>query len=289
MDFISRTEPAGESRQPAYTFIFQSERLLLRPTGHSAAVPLDTEIARLGLVPQHRLYLGCLQDGAAGPVDCFCGEIPPGTALPEGLIAEDLRAAHPLIGETLFGVAGRAVQIVAWDRTHQYCGQCGTPTETQAGERAKRCPRCGLVSYPRISPATIMAVVRRTPRGPELLLARNHRFAPGRYSVVAGFVEPGESLEECVQREVFEETGIRICNIRYFGSQPWPFPNSLMVGFTAEYAGGEIQLEASELAEAGWFRADALPNIPPRMTIARRLIDWFVDFARAPASGAGEA
>ena len=119
-------------------------------------------------------------------------------------------------------------------------------------------------------------MVRRDDDGDRILLARNHRFPPGRYSVVAGFVEPGESLEECAQREVLEEVGIRIKNIRYFKSQPWPFPNSLMIGFTAEYDEGEIKLEESEIADAGWFSADNFPSLPPKMTIARKLIDWFV-------------
>ncbi len=166
--------------------------------------------------------------------------------------------------------------MVAWDRTHRFCGQCGAPTEDEPHERAKRCPACGLIGYPRLSPAIIIAVVRKTDQGDRLLLARNHRFPTGRYSVIAGFVEPGETLEECAQREVCEEVGIRIRNVRYFGSQPWPFPNSLMIAFTAEYAGGEITLEESEIAEAGWFAAGALPDIPPRMSISRRLIDWFV-------------
>ena len=168
------------------------------------------------------------------------------------------------------------MQIVAWDRTHQFCGRCATPTETLTNQRARRCPACGLTSYPRISPAIIIAVIRRDAHGARILLARNHRFPAGRYSVLAGFVEPGESLEECAQREVLEEVGIRIKNIRYFKSQPWPFPNSLMIGFTAEYDEGEIKLEESEIADAGWFAADNLPQLPPRMTIARKLIDWFV-------------
>ncbi len=145
------------------------------------------------------------------------------------------------------------------------------------GERAKKCPNCGLTNYPRLSPAIIIAVVRPTEQGNRLLLARNHRFPSGRYSVIAGFVEPGESLEECAQREVREEVGIRIKNICYFGSQSWPFPNSLMVGFTAEYDSGTLVLEAAEIAEAQWFAADHLPLLPPKMSIARRLIDWFVE------------
>src|SRR5690606_32955256 len=137
-------------------------------------------------------------------------------------------------------LAGRAVQIVDWDRTHQFCGRCGSPMERLDNERAKKCPACGLSNYPRLSPAIIIAVTRRINGQNRLLLARNHRFPPDRYSVIAGFVEPGESLEDCARREVQEEVGIQIQNIRYFGSQAWPFPNSLMLGFTAEYAGGDI-------------------------------------------------
>ncbi len=139
-------------------------------------------------------------------------------------------------------------------------------------ERAKRCPKCGLVNYPRLSPAVIVLISR----GDELLLARAHRFPTGMYSILAGFVEPGESLEETVVREVREEVGIEVKDIRYFGSQPWPFPNSLMIGFTATYAGGDIVLEPEELVDAAWFNKHNLPQIPPKISIARKLIDWFV-------------
>jgi len=165
------------------------------------------------------------------------------------------------------------VQIVTWDRTHQYCGQCATPTDTLPQERARRCPACGLTSYPRLSPAVIIAIVRRDEHGDRILLARNHRFPPGRYSVVAGFVEPGETLEQALAREAAEEVGVRLRAPRYFASQPWPFPHSLMIAFTAEYAGGELRCEDAEIAEARWFPADALPALPPSVSIARRLID----------------
>ena len=141
-------------------------------------------------------------------------------------------------------------------------------------ERAKLCPKCGLLSFPRLSPAVIMLVYR----GDELLLARNHGFADGFFSVLAGFVEPGESLEEAVEREVHEEVGLDLTEIRYFGSQPWPFPHSLMIGFTARYAGGEIRLQEAELAEAGWFnRRGELPRLPGKLSIARKLIDAFLE------------
>jgi NAD+ diphosphatase len=192
------------------------------------------------------------------------------------MTADGLRQLAAPLGETFFALAGRAVQMVAFDQTHRYCGRCGAHMERMAHERAQECPNCGLVGYPRLSPAIIIAVLRRTERGEEILLARNHRFPPGRYSVLAGYVEPGETLEECAQREVCEEVGINITHIRYFGSQPWPFPNSLMIGFTAEYESGELAVEEAELADARWFGADALPKLPPTTTIARQLIDWFV-------------
>jgi NAD+ diphosphatase len=140
-------------------------------------------------------------------------------------------------------------------------------------ERARRCPRCGFMSFPRLSPAVIM----RIDRDDRILLARNVSFAQGFFSVLAGFVEPGESLEEAVVREVHEEVGLELTDIRYFGSQPWPFPHQLMIGFTARYAGGEIQIEPTELAEAGWYGRDALPALPGKISISRRLIDAWIE------------
>jgi NAD+ diphosphatase len=277
MEFISRTAPPDDERAPAYWFIFRDDKLLITASGEMASLPLVIDIAELGITPLRALYLGYLQEGAAHRIDCYAAEIAPESALPVGMTVEGLRQLYTELGEMLWTLAGRAIQIVTWDRTHQYCSQCGTPSETLPYERAKRCPHCGLVTYPRLSPAIIIAVVRRSEDGPMLLLARNHRFPTGRYSVLAGYVEPGETLEECARREVFEEVGVRIDNVRYFGSQPWPFPNSLMIGFTADYAGGELTLEEAEIAEARWFAAAALPEIPPKMTIARRLIDWFVE------------
>jgi NAD+ diphosphatase len=274
--FTSRVEPPEDLHEPAYWFAFQGDKLCARPNGHKAEVPQAADLAQLGLMPRRQLYLGYLEDGDARRTHCYCAEVSADAALPAGLIADGLRQLYPQLDELSFGLAGRAVQILTWDRTHAFCGQCGVATEALAHERAKHCPQCGLISYPRLSPAIIIAVIRRAADGERILLARNHRFPAGRYSVIAGYVEPGESLEECAQREVGEEVGIRIKDIRYFGSQPWPFPNSLMIGFTAEYDGGEFALEEAEIADAGWFAVDALPSLPPKMSIARRLIDWFV-------------
>ena len=281
LTFVSSIAAPEGDREAAYWFAFQGDKLLVHPRGDAADVPLAADISQLGVAPIRQVYLGYLQDAQAQKTHCYCAEIAADAPLPAGVIAEGLRQLYGQLAEPLFALAGRAVQIVSWDRTHQFCGQCGAPTEAMPHERAKHCPACGLMSYPRLSPAIIIAVVRETPQGKRLLMARNHRFPAGRYSVVAGYVEPGESLEECAQREVLEEVGIRIKNIRYFGSQPWPFPNSLMIGFTAEYDSGEFALEEAEIAEAGWFAADAFPGLPPKMSIARRLIDWFAETAGA--------
>jgi NAD+ diphosphatase len=169
--------------------------------------------------------------------------------------------------------SGLAAQLYRWNNSHKFCGQCGGLTEDKADERAKVCLKCDLIYFPRLSPAVIVAVIKDK----KILLARSGRFPYGFYSVLAGFVQPGETLEECVAREVYEEVGIVVKNIRYFDSQPWPFPDSLMLGFTAEYASGDIYVDQSEIADAGWFGAFNMPNIPPKISIARQLIDWYVD------------
>jgi NAD+ diphosphatase len=170
--------------------------------------------------------------------------------------------------------AGRAVQVVEWARTHRFCGRCGTPTEPSPGERGMKCPACALIAYPRLAPAMITLVTRGDP-GPEqeALLARGANFPLPMYSCLAGFVEPGENLEGAVVREVREEVGITVDGVRYMGSQPWPFPHSLMIGFRADYVEGDLVLDETEIADAQWFRRDALPQIPPGISIARNLID----------------
>ncbi|UCD81100.1 MAG: NAD(+) diphosphatase [Desulfobacterales bacterium] len=259
--------PAKEAAQ-ALWFVFEKDRLLLKSNDNGCLVPCSHDLAKLNLLPIRRQYLGAL-DGR----QCYAAEMPDTPALADGMILQGLRETFGQLEEELIWIAGRANQLVDWNRNHLFCGQCGQPTGDKLEERAKICPVCGLVNYPRLSPAIIAAVVR----GDRLLLASNKRFRPGYYSVLAGFVEPGENLEQCVAREIMEEVGISVKNIRYFGSQPWPFPNSLMVAFVADYAGGEITIDRSEIVDAAWFRADNLPSIPPRITIARHLIDWFVN------------
>jgi NAD+ diphosphatase len=185
---------------------------------------------------------------------------------------KDLRSAMTVLDENFSALAGRAFQIIQWDRTHQFCGQCGERTTPLHAERARKCLQCGLLQFPRLSPA-IIVLVRK---GRKLLLARSRQTPPGMYSILAGFVEPGETLEQAVEREVKEEVGISIRNICYFGSQPWPFPHSLMIGFTAEYSEGELEIDPNEMEDAGWYSVGQLPLLPPPISISRRLIDDFL-------------
>ncbi|MDX5372544.1 MAG: NAD(+) diphosphatase [Pseudomonadaceae bacterium] len=171
-----------------------------------------------------------------------------------------------------FRMLSFAEQVATWSRNHRFCGRCGSATSQVPGERCMRCPACGLDSYARISPSMIVLVSR----GDEVLLARSPRFVPGIYSTLAGFVEPGESAEECVIREVREEVGVEVGNLQYLGSQGWPFPHSLMLGFHAEYVGGEIVPQADEIEDARWFPIDRLPPLPMQRSIARYLIDLHV-------------
>lgn len=219
--------------------------------------------------PAEGLYLGEL-DGAP----CFAREGDP----PEGTAPMPLRQLFGVLSEDAFGVALRALGFLAWDRDHKFCGRCGTETARSTEERARTCGSCGLVAYPRISPAVIVLVEKDG----KALLARNARTRMPFFSTLAGFVEVGETLEQCVARELREEAGIDVRDVRYFGSQPWPFTGSLMIGFTAHWAAGELAPEPTEIAEADWFAPDALPVVPPKLSIARELIDDFVSRHRSP-------
>ena len=172
----------------------------------------------------------------------------------------------------IFYLVGRAKQVVDWSRQHVFCGACGSKTLESTTDRSKKCPSCNIPFYPRISPSIIVLVTK----GEELLLAKNANAQGNFYSTLAGFVEPGESIEETVHREVFEEVGIKIKNLRYFSSQSWPFPNSLMLGFHAEYSDGEIRIQEEEIADARWFHYKEMPNKPAMMSISGWLIDDYL-------------
>ncbi len=183
-----------------------------------------------------------------------------------------LRAVITTAPTDVLSLAGRAYQIAEWARTHQFCGVCATRMQATESERSFRCPACGMVAYPRISPA-MMVLIKR---GDEALLARATASTTNMFSALAGFVEAGETIEETVHREVMEEVGLQVHKLQYFGSQPWPFPHSLMIAFTAEYLAGEIRTDANEIAEAKWFaRDEPLINVPGTFSIAGHLLRSF--------------
>lgn len=196
----------------------------------------------------------------------------PDSGLP-GLQILTLRDALITLPEAPADLLSTGFQVWQWWQDHRYCGRCGERTQPHPRERARWCDRCHIPWYPRIAPCVIV-IIRRDDR---FLLARSSRVTRNFYSLIAGFVEPGESLEQAVTREVKEETGLDVCNVRYQSSQPWPFPHQLMAGFIADYQGGELCLQEDELADAGWFSSDEHPPIPPETTIAGRLISAVKD------------
>ena len=196
----------------------------------------------------------------------------PGWEPPAGVVPVGLRSVLGLLPEPELSLALIAAHFALWRRTSRFCGICGTATVQSRRHRAMACPSCGHLTFPKVSPAVIVQVTR----GSQILLGRSRRHPRGSYSVLAGFVDPGESLEDTVHREIKEESGILVKDIRYFGSQPWPFPDSLMVGFTAVFDGGTLQNLDDELEDVGWFGVDALPPVPPAHSIARAMIDDFV-------------
>lgn len=247
---------------PALWFAFQRSSILVSDSA-SAALPCCRDLAEHGIATVRSHYLGLL-----GAQHCYAAEVDVTHPLPDGWAPLGLRDLFGMVDGTVAALSGRALQIIDWERNHQFCSRCGTPMKARTDERARACPACRFTSYPPVSPAVMVLITR----GRELLLARKAVWPPGRYSAIAGFVEPGEMLEDTVVRETREEVGVEVGELRYFGSQPWPFPHSLMVAFTAEYAGSEVRPDGVEIEEAAWFDAEALPNLPPSVSISRRLI-----------------
>ena len=259
-------KPPNNLAVSALWFILDKDQLLTKIKAERFCIPDTADLKALQISLSYELYLGSL-DGQP----CFAGVLETGSLFDASFKLTNLRTLFGLIPDTLIWIAGRANQLLYWHLTHLYCGKCGQETRDKIDERAKTCPRCQHINYPRLSPAVIVAILR----GNQILLARNRRFKMPFYSVLAGFVEPGETLEECVTREIKEEVGISVKNIRYFGSQPWPFPDSLMIAFVSDYATGEVVVDRSEIIDAAWFSKKNLPKIPPKISIARQLIDWF--------------
>jgi len=245
------------------TFAFRQNELLVRAA--DAGLPDAATAARLGPEPSAEVPVGLW-----GRDYCRAIWLPKTAVAPDGHEFKGLRALWARVDDDFLAVAGRALQLVEWARTHRFCGSCGQPMTLTPGERAMKCA-CGHTAYPRVSPA-MMVLVKR---GASILLARNVAVpAGGRMSALAGFVEAGESIEDAIHREVREEVGLEVTDLRYFASQSWPFPGSLMIAFTAEYAGGDIRCDPAEIAEARWFGpGDKLPELPPPQSISRALIE----------------
>jgi len=258
-------------RESGWIFAFRGNELLVLQGGQdgaSARLPQRSEWQELGLSnePMHTV-------GHLGGEPALAVALPAATEPPPGTAFDGLRRLWGKLDEATWRLAGRAVQILDWDRNHRFCGRCGTPTEASPDERSCTCPSCGLQHFPRLSPAVIVLVTR----GDELLLARSPHFAPGVYSTLAGFVEPGESLEDTVAREIHEEVGVTLSDVRYFGSQPWPFPQ-LPDGRLPPRSGPPESCNRSRersRTPAG-STPDALPLLPAPMSIARRLIDDYL-------------
>lgn len=287
-DFLPLARPPEKpSISDSLCFAFKDRDLLLIGESGNYRLPSLSEMEGSGMNPIRTQYLGEL-----GDISCYSmelenpedpGELVSGSPFADPSAADacepigkscfvGIRELNGLLEETLSALAGKAVHIMEWDRNTLFCGRCGSETSLKEEERAKMCPECGFTAFPKISPAIIVLIEK----GDKLLLARSPHFPPGRYSIIAGFVEPGESIEQAVVREVMEEVGIGIKNIKYFGSQPWPFPDSLMLGFTAEFSEGEISVDGVEIEEADWFTINEIPNIPGITSISGKLIRYFI-------------
>jgi NAD+ diphosphatase len=268
--FIKEVLEPGYKNGKSLWFVFREDRLLVRSIDENQyTIPIVENIKELEITPIRTHYLGRYGDHC-----CYYAEVSGEKKFPPGMMLFQLWALFDLLDYDLLQIAFFAFHILKWDQTSLYCGRCGSPTKNMEKERAKKCEKCDLISYPRISPAVIVAVIKDN----TILLAKNNRFRHREmYSVLAGFVDPGETLEECVKREIKEEADIEVDNIRYFSSQPWPFPDSLMMGFVADYKSGEISVDGDEIVEAEWFTPENLPNIPGKVSIARKLIDWFIE------------
>ena len=218
--------------------------------------------------------------GEVAGVPVYAEEVDPETEEPQGYEFDTLWSFLTTVEQPVFYLIGRAKQLVDWHRQHHFCGACGQVTSTTPVDRSRKCESCNIAFYPRLSPSIIVLVNR----GEDILLARNAQARGNFYSTLAGFVEAGESIEETVHREVFEEVGIKVKNLKYYNSQSWPFPNSLMLGFHAEYDSGDIVIQEAEIAEAKWFHYTDLPNRPAMMSISGWLIDDFITRMQAESA-----
>jgi NAD+ diphosphatase len=264
--FVPAKRGAAPPARTGQWLIVQDQHLLVAAGAGDLRLPAGEMPAGLdGASPP--LLLGTHRD-----VPCWVTQVPREAAVPEGLRRETL---VPMRGTTLpdelLSLGGMAMQALWWESTSGHCPRCGVSTERIENEWGKRCPACRYEHYPHLHPAVIVLVRD----GDRCLLARKREWAPGRYALVAGFVDNGECLEGAVEREVKEEVGVDVKDIRYVGSQNWPFPSQLMVGFVASYAGGEVRVDEEELEDARWFPCGQLPASPSRHSIAGYILANF--------------
>jgi NAD+ diphosphatase len=266
MAFVHLHVPAVAPAADDLCFVIAGDRLLARANTESAiGLPEFAALAGWVGASQAPLHVGRIDDRRCWLIAVAKADCPP----PSGWEWQDTLALLGLFTPAEWQAISCARQLAWWERHHRFCGGCGAPTVPLAEERARRCPQCGALFFPTASPAVIVAITR----GDELLLAHNRNFRPALFSLLAGFVDPGETFEQAVAREVREEVAVEVAGLRYVTSQPWAFPNSLMVGFRAVHVSGELQVDGKEIESAGWFRRDALPEIPRVGTVARLMID----------------
>ena len=256
---------------PAFWFIFKQDDILLQTIDDQLCLPKFPHHCLISS-KQTPLYLGTYQK-----TPCYALE--PHEDIHEKVhwplansAFHTLKLTSIFQHELLWCMASRAKQLLFWDKTSQFCGYCGNPMIHHANEPAKLCAHCNKILFPRISPVVLVLVYKDN----QILMARSHHFPASIYSILAGFVEQGETLEQAAKREVYEEVGITIKNLQYFGSQPWPFPDNLMIGFFAEYEAGEIEMDSIEIEDAQWFGLDYLPTFPNHLSLSRRMIDAFL-------------
>lgn len=268
IQFKPGVKPPADLSAGAIWFAYLDGELVISEDEEGILIPQATDFNTLNISADSQHYLGSYHGQ-----HCFAVRVTPDSSLPEAYYTINIRGLLGQCDEAIFQVAGRAKQVLDWELTHKFCGQCGAAMTDHAADRAKVCAACDLIQYPRLSPCVICLVTR----GDEVLLGRSPNFPPRVFSTLAGFIEPGETIEEAVHREVYEEVSVRLKSLQYIGSQPWPFPNSLMIGFHAEYESGEIQVDGIEIIDARWWKIDALPVVPPEGSIARLLIDDYLD------------
>lgn len=250
----------------AWWFVFCEDQLLLEKKGDTFTVPCQEAIP-VALDKGATIHEITTMDG----IPCKAFDIEKPIDETDKYRMMGLRASHDFIPFQQYDTAGKAAEIMHWDRNSHFCAACGTPME-QKEPIMKKCPACGREVYPAIS-AAVLVLIRK---GNEILLVHARNFKGTFNSLVAGFLETGETLEECAIREVKEETGLDIKNITYFANQVWPYPSGLMVGFIADYAGGEIQLQEEELSFGAFYTKDNLPELPRKLSLARKMIDWWI-------------